>query len=102
MKHPYIESEDWKEFVQMTKSEEGKKDSEIYKLHREPYKQEHCMGSIGYEGMQAQWDEEDRKLASIGIPYPYEEYLQGQTRSWLRARSNLVISEGVAYIEWKT
>ena len=83
MKHPYIELEDWKEFVQMTKSEEAKKDSEIYKLHREPYKQEHCMGPIGYEGMQAQWDEEDRKLAPI------------QMRSTFKGRLGVGCEQGV-------
>jgi len=60
------------------------------------------MGSCGHEGMQAQWDEEDTKLATLGIPNPYEEYLEGRTWNWLRARSKLVISEGVATIEWKT
>ena len=101
-KHPYIEPEDWKEFVQFTETEEAKKESERYKLLREQYKHEHCMGPCGYEGMQAQWDEEDAKLAALGIPNPYEEYLEGRTRNWLRARSKLVISEGVATIEWKT
>ena len=60
------------------------------------------MGPCGYEGMQAQWDEEDAKLAALGIPNPYEEYPEGRTRNWLRARSKLVILEGVATIEWKT
>ena len=60
------------------------------------------MGPCGYEGMQAQWDEEDAKLAALGIPNPYEEYLEGRTRNRLRARSKMVISEGVATIEWKT
>ena len=100
-KHPYIESEDRKEFVQFTESEEAKKESERYKLLREQYKHEHCMGPCGYEGMQAQWDEEDAKLAALGIPNPYEEYPEGRTRNWLRARSKLVILEGVATIEWK-
>jgi len=87
------------------------------------------MGPTGYEGIQEQWDEEDRKLASLRIanPYeefpegrtrswlramsklaslrianPYEEFPKGQTRSWLREMSKLVISEGAAYIKWKT
>jgi len=34
-KHPYIKPEDWKEFVQMTESEEARKESERYKLLRE-------------------------------------------------------------------
>ena len=89
-KHPYIEPKDWKEFVQFTETEEAKKESERYKLLREQYKHEHCMGPCGYEGMQAQWDEEDAKLAALGIPNPYEEYLEGRTRNWLRARSKLV------------
>ena len=101
-KHPYIEPEDQKEFVQFTETKEAKKESERYKLLREQYKHEHCMGPCGYEGMQAQWDEEDAKLAALGIPNPYEEYLEGRIRNWLRVRSKLVISEGVAYIEWKT
>ena len=31
-KDPYIEPKDWKEFVQFTKTEEAKKESERYKL----------------------------------------------------------------------
>ena len=69
-KHPYIEPEDWKEFVQMCESEEAVTESERYKLLREQYKHEHCMGQIGYEGIQAQWDEEDSKLASLWIANP--------------------------------
>ena len=41
-------------------------------------------------------------MAALGIPNPYEEYPNGQTRNWLRARGKLVISEGVTTIEWKT
>jgi hypothetical protein len=91
-KHPYIKPEDWKEFVLMCESEEAITESERYKLLREQYKHEHCMGPTGYERIQAQWDEEDRKLASLGIASPYEEFPEGRTRSWLRARSKLVIS----------
>jgi len=98
-KHPYIVTEDWKEFVQMCESEEAVTESEKYKLLREQYKHEHCMGPSGYEGIQAQWDEEDRKLASLGIANPYEEFPEGRTRSWLGARSKLVISEGAAHIK---
>jgi len=76
-KHPYIEPEDWKEFVQMCESEEAVIESERYKLLREQYKHEHCMGPSSYEGIQAQWDEEDRKLASLGIANPYEEFPEG-------------------------
>ena len=89
---PYIEPEDWKEFVQMCESEEAVIESERYKLLREQYKHEHYMGPTGYEGTQAQWDEEDRKLASLGIANPYEEFREGRTRSWLRARSKLVMT----------
>ena len=99
---PYIEPEDWKEFVQMCESEEAVIESERYKLLREQYKHEHCMGPTGYEGIQAQWDEEDRKLASLGIANPYEEFREDRTRSWLRVRSKLVISEGATHIKWKT
>ena len=82
-KHLYIEPEDCKEFVQMCESEEAVTESERYKLLREQYKHEHCMGPTSYEGIQAQWDEEDRKLASLGIANPYEEFPEGRTRSWL-------------------
>ena len=50
-KHPYIELEDWKEFIQMCESEEAVKESERYKQLQEQYKREHCMGSISQEGM---------------------------------------------------
>jgi hypothetical protein len=103
-KHPYIEPDDWQEFVQMTESEEALKETERFKALREKYKHEHCMSPTSYEGMQAQWDEEDSLLTALGIPNPYDAFLEGMPRSWLRARSKLEISEpeGVAHIRWKT
>ena len=86
----------------MCESKEAVIESERYRLLREQYKHEYCMGQIGYEGIQAQWDEEDSKLASLWIANPYEEFPEGWTRSWLRTRSKLVISEGATHIKWKT
>jgi hypothetical protein len=101
-KHPYIELDDWQVFVMMIESEEALKESERFKALREKYKHEHCIGPTGYEGMQAQWDEEDSQLTTLGIPNPYEAFPEGHPRSWLRARSKLEISEGVAHIQCKT
>ena len=54
----------------MCESKEAVIESERYRLLREQYKHEHCMGQIGYEGIQAQSDEEDSKLASLWIANP--------------------------------
>jgi hypothetical protein len=45
-----------------------------------------------------QWEEEDRQLATAGIPNPYDAYPDDRSMNWLRARSKLVIKVRVAVI----
>jgi len=98
--HPYIEPEDWAEFVQFKQSEAAQEESAKGKVLREKNMHNHHMGSSGYEGKLAKWEEEDRKLEALGIPNPWDEYPNGRPRYWLRARSTLEISEGTARIRW--
>jgi hypothetical protein len=59
---------------------------------------EQNMGPAGYTVKLEQWKEEDRKLATAGIPYPYDSYPDDRSKNWIRARSKLVIKDRVAVI----
>ncbi|CAL4906881.1 unnamed protein product [Urochloa decumbens] len=100
-KHPYIEPEDWEEFVQFKKTEEAQAERERFKKLRDLNVHNHNMGPIGYDGKKEQWEREDSDLTSQGILNPWDEYPPGRPRSWLRGRSSLEVSEGKAQIKWK-
>ncbi|RLN25364.1 uncharacterized protein C2845_PM07G11210 [Panicum miliaceum] len=76
-KYPYIQLEDWDKFVKMIDSEEAEKESQRFKKLRARYKEVHTMGSAGYDGMEARWEEEDRKLAALGSLIPMRPSLKG-------------------------
>jgi hypothetical protein len=56
------------------------------------------MGLTGYIMKLEQWVEEDRQLAAVGIPNPYDAYPDDHSKNWLRASSKLVIKDRVAVI----
>jgi hypothetical protein len=57
------------------------------------------MGPASYTVKLEQWEEEDRQLATAGIPNPYDAYyLDDCSKNWLRARSKLVIKDHVVVI----
>jgi hypothetical protein len=59
------------------------------------------MGPAGYTVNLEQWEEEDRQLALVGIPNPYDAYPDDRSKNWLQARSKLVIKDRVAVIVFK-
>ncbi|CAO2148073.1 unnamed protein product [Urochloa humidicola] len=95
-KHPYLEPEDWDEFVEFKRSEEAQAESERFKRLRDLNVHNHNLGPIGYDGKQEQWEREDSELTYQGIPNPWDEYPPGRPRNWLRGRSELLVSEGTA------
>jgi hypothetical protein len=56
------------------------------------------MGPSGYTVKLEQWEEEDKQLATAGIPNPYDAYPYDHSKNWIRARSKLVIKDRVAVI----
>ena len=64
MKHTYILKEDWAAFVKLKDSKEVKATSEKYKKLWESNKHDHCLGTGGYEGKAAKWEQVDRELAA--------------------------------------
>ena len=61
----------------------------------------HNLGPVGYDGKIVWWEKEDRDLSSKGIPNPWEQFPEGRSRNWLRARSELAVSDGTTEIRWK-
>ena len=90
VKHTYIPKEDWAAFVKLKDSEEAKAASEKYKKLRERNLHDNCLGIAGYEGKATKWEQEDRELAVQGISNPWDQFLGGCLRNFLRARSTLV------------
>ena len=64
VKHTYILKEDWAAFVKLKDNEEAKAASEKYKKLWERNLHDHCLGTIGYEGKAAKWEQVDRELAA--------------------------------------
>jgi hypothetical protein len=56
------------------------------------------MGPAGCIVKLEQWEEEDRQLATAGIPNPYGAYPDDRSKNCLRARSKLVIKDCVVVI----
>lgn len=99
--HPYIEQEDWDEFVALKSSEECIEDSERFKELRGRNTENHALGTTGYEGKLDKWEKEDVDLATKGIHNPWHEFPEGRPRNWLRGRGKLqILSDGTAQIVW--
>ena len=58
--------------MKLKDSEEAKAASEKYKKLQERNKNDHCLGTGGYEGKAAKWEQEDRELAAQGISNPWD------------------------------
>jgi hypothetical protein len=101
LKHTYIKPEVWDDFVTIKQGEPAKKISMRFKKLRERNKHDHHLGTRGYAGKLAQWDQEDRNLADAGIANPWDQF-PGRSRNFMRARGRLVLSEGGAVIVWET
>jgi hypothetical protein len=96
--HLFIVSEQWKEFMKQEETEQASSASVKFKELQSRNTSEHNMGPAGYTVKLEQWEEEDRQLAAVGIPNPYDAYPNDLSKNWLRARSKLVIKGRVAVI----
>jgi len=96
VKHTYIPQQDWEDFVTLKQGELAKEESAWFKKPRERNKHDHRLGTGGYAGKAAQWEQEDRELGAEGIPSPWDQF-PGRSRNFMRARGKLVISEGEAF-----
>lgn len=99
-KHPFIEPEDWDEFIQLKTTEESKEESSKYKGLRQRSLHNHSLRTAGYDRKFSQWEKEDLEMAAQGIPNPWIQYPEGRPRNWLRARSRIEMSGGSARIVW--
>jgi hypothetical protein len=90
--------EQWKEFMKQEETEQASSASIKFKEHRSQNTSEHNMGPAGYTVKLEQWEEEDRQLAAVGIPNPYDAYPDDRSKNWLRARTKLVIKDRVVVI----
>jgi hypothetical protein len=97
-RHPFIVSEQWKEFVKQEETEQASSVSVKFKELRSRNRSEHSMGLASYTLKLEKWEEEDRQLAAAGIPNPYDTYPDDRSNNWLRARNRLVIKDRVALI----
>jgi hypothetical protein len=82
-RHPFIVSEQWKEFMKQAETEKASSDSVKFKELQSQNTSEHNMGPAGYTVKLEQWEEEDRQLAASGIPNPYDAYPDDRSKNWL-------------------
>jgi hypothetical protein len=97
-RHLFIVPEQWKEFMKQAETEQASSASVKFKELRSRNTSEHNMGPAGYTVKLEQWEEEDKQLATAGIPNPYDAYPDDCSKNWIRARSKLVIKDRVAVI----
>jgi hypothetical protein len=67
-RHPFIVSKQWKEFMKQAGTKQASFASVKFKELRSRNTSEHNMGPTGYTMKLEQWEEEDRQLATAGIP----------------------------------
>jgi hypothetical protein len=97
-RHSFIVPEQWKEFMKQVETEQASSASVKFKELRSRNTSEHNMGLAGYTVKLEQWEEEDKQLATSGIPNPYDAYLDDRSKNWLRPRSKLVIKDRATVI----
>jgi hypothetical protein len=82
--------------MKQAETEQASSASVKFKELRSRNTSEHNMGPACYTVKLEQWEEEDRQLATAGIPNLYDAYPDDRFRNWLRGRSKLVIKDRVA------
>jgi hypothetical protein len=93
-----VSEKDWVRFVEKCDSENFIVNSEYMKWLRLQNELDHHLGNTGYARKQRRWQQEDERLAQLGLQNPY----RGQLGPFMRARSKLIESGDVSYYSQST
>ncbi|KAL6871508.1 hypothetical protein ACP4OV_014337 [Aristida adscensionis] len=85
-KYPFIQEEDWDNFVKSRESDEFKHSSEVHKKIQSHNTNPHRLGTCGYDGKAEQWRQEDEKAICEGREPPFSDIDEERCRYWARAR----------------
>jgi hypothetical protein len=69
--------------MKQEETEQASSSSVNFKELRSRNTSEHNMGPAGYTVKLEQCEEEDRQLAAVGIPNPYDVYPGDHSKNWL-------------------
>jgi hypothetical protein len=79
--------------MKLAETEQASSASVKFKELRSRNTSEHNMGPASYTVKLEQWEEEDRQLAAVGIPNPYDAYPDDRSK-----RRKILIKDRVAVI----
>jgi hypothetical protein len=96
-----LSKEDWTRFVDKCESENFAVNSEYMKWLRSQNELDHHLGNTGYAGKQRRWQQEDERLAQLGLQNPYDNF-RGRLGPFMRAHSKLTELGVVNYYSQST
>jgi hypothetical protein len=88
--------EDWLRFVEKCESENFTVNSEYMQWLRSQSELDHHLGNTGYARKQRRWQQEDERLAQLGLQNSYDNFY-GRLGPFIRACSKLTESGSVSF-----
>jgi hypothetical protein len=96
-----LSEEDWTRFVEKCESENIGVNSEYMKCLWSQNELDHHLGNIGYARKQRRWQQEDERLAQLGLQNPYDNF-HGCLGPFMHGHSKLKESGDVSYYSQST
>jgi hypothetical protein len=88
--------EDWLRFVEKCESENFAMNSEYMQWLRSQNELDHHLGNTSHAEKQRRWQQEDERLAQLGLLNPYDNFY-GRLGPFMRAHSELTESGDVSF-----
>jgi hypothetical protein len=83
-----LSEEDWARFVEKCKSKNFAANSECMKWLQSQNELDHHLGNTGFAKKQRRWQQEDERLAQLGLQNPYDNFC-GRLGPFMLAHSKL-------------
>jgi hypothetical protein len=96
-----LAEKDWARFVKKFESENFAMNSEYIQWLRSQNELDHHLSNTGYARNQRRWQQEDERLARLGLQNPYDSF-HGRLGSFMRACSKLTESGDVSFYSQST
>jgi hypothetical protein len=96
-----LSEEDWARFVEKCELENIAANSEYMKWLRSQNELDHHLGNTSYTRKQRRWQQEDERLAQLGLQNPYDNFC-GRLGPFMRAHSKLIELGDVSYYSQST
>jgi hypothetical protein len=96
-----LSEEDWVRFIEKCESENFAMNNEYMKWPRSQNKLDHHLSNTSYARKQRWWQQEDERLAQLGLQNPYDNFCVW-LGPFMSARSKLTASGNVSYYSQST